>query len=72
VAHGHDEVTDAKFPSFEFDVSVRSMAAAGANAIAPYIFGILSNQFFGWPAPVLMLVLIVAAQFFHAISSRVR
>ena len=48
------------------------MAAAGANAIAPYIFGILSNQFFGWPAPVLMLVLIVAAQFFHAISSRVR
>ncbi|WP_284507304.1 2-hydroxycarboxylate transporter family protein [Caballeronia sp. ATUFL_M2_KS44] len=70
VAHGHDEVTDAKSPSFEFDVS--SVAAAGATAIALYLLGVLSNQFFGWPAPVVMLVLVVAAQFFHVISPRVR
>lgn len=70
VAQGHDEVIDAKSPSFEFDVS--SVAAAGATAIALYLLGVLSNQFFGWPAPVVMLVLVVAAQFFQLVSPRVR
>jgi Na+/citrate or Na+/malate symporter len=56
--------------SFEFDVS--SVAAAGATAIALYLLGVLSHQFFDWPAPVVMLVFVVAAQLFQIVSPRVR
>ena len=70
VAQRDDDVTDAKSASFEFDVS--SVAAAGATAIALYLLGVLSHQYFGWPAPVVMLVLVVAAQFFQLVSPRVR
>ncbi|SAK77660.1 citrate carrier protein [Caballeronia temeraria] len=70
VAHGDDDVTGAKAASFEFDVS--SVAAAGATAIALYLLGVLSHQYFDWPAPVVMLVLVVAAQFFQLVSPRVR
>jgi malate:Na+ symporter len=70
VAQEHDDATNAPSPSFEFDVS--SVAAAGATAIALYLLGVLSHQFFGWPAPVVMLVLVVAAQFFQVVSPRVR
>jgi malate:Na+ symporter len=67
---GHDEVVDSQSASFEFDVS--SVAAAGATAIMLYLLGVLSHQFFDWPAPVVMLVLVVAAQFFQLVSPRVR
>jgi malate:Na+ symporter len=70
VAQDHDEVAKSASASFEFDVS--SVAAAGATAIALYLLGVLSHQFFGWPAPVVMLVLVVAAQFFQVVSPRVR
>lgn len=70
VAQRDDDVTDAKSASFEFDVS--SVAAAGATAIALYLLGVLSHQYFDWPAPVVMLVLVVAAQFFQLVSPRVR
>lgn len=56
--------------SFEFDVG--SVAAAGSTAIAFYLLGVLSHQLFGWPAPVVMLVLVVAAQLFQLVSPRVR
>jgi Na+/citrate or Na+/malate symporter len=56
--------------AFEFDVS--SVAAAGATAIALYLVGQLSHQWFGWPAPVVMLLLVVAAQLLQAVSPRVR
>ncbi|MCP3728704.1 2-hydroxycarboxylate transporter family protein [Paraburkholderia sp. CNPSo 3272] len=65
-----DDVADAKSASFEFDVS--SVAAAGATAIALYLLGVLSHQYFDWPAPVVMLVLVVAAQFFQIVSPRVK
>jgi malate:Na+ symporter len=70
VDKGHDEVVDSQSASFEFDVS--SVAAAGATAIMLYLLGVLSHQFFDWPAPVVMLVLVVAAQFFQLVSPRVR
>ncbi|CAG9208855.1 Citrate/malate transporter [Paraburkholderia sabiae] len=70
VAEGDDDVTGAKPASFEFDVN--SVAAAGATAIALYLLGVLSHQYFDWPAPVVMLVLVVAAQFFQVVSPRVR
>jgi malate:Na+ symporter len=66
----HDDIADTQGPSFEFDVS--SVAAAGATAIAFYLVGVLSHQYFDWPAPVVMLVLVVAAQFFALVSPRVR
>jgi malate:Na+ symporter len=65
----HDDVANARAPSFEFDVS--SVAAAGATAIAFYLVGVLSHLYFDWPAPVVMLVLVVAAQFFQLVSPRV-
>ncbi|SAK74169.1 citrate carrier protein [Caballeronia hypogeia] len=65
-----DDVGSAQSPSFEFDVN--SVAAAGATAIALYLLGVLSHQYFDWPAPVVMLVLVVAAQFFQLVSPRVR
>ncbi|MDR5759127.1 2-hydroxycarboxylate transporter family protein [Caballeronia sp. LZ035] len=70
LAQADDEVTEARAPSFEFDVS--SVAAAGATAIALYLVGVLSHQYFDWPAPVVMLVLVVGAQFFQLVSPRVR
>jgi malate:Na+ symporter len=70
LAQADDEVTEARAPSFEFDVS--SVAAAGATAVALYLVGVLSHQYFDWPAPVVMLVLVVAAQFFQLVSPRVR
>ncbi|WP_244197636.1 2-hydroxycarboxylate transporter family protein [Caballeronia ptereochthonis] len=70
IAEGGDEVADSKGASFEFDVS--SVAAAGATAVALYLLGVLSHQYFDWPAPVVMLVLVVAAQFFQVVSPRVR
>lgn len=65
---GDGEVTGAPL-GFEFDVS--SVAAAGATAIAFYLLGVLSHQLFDWPAPVVMLVLVVAAQLFQLVSPRV-
>ncbi len=70
VAEGDDGVTGATPASFEFDVN--SVAAAGATAIALYLLGVLSHQYFDWPAPVVMLLLVVAAQFFQVVSPRVR
>jgi len=70
IAGGDDDVTGANPLSFEFDVS--SVAAAGATAIALYLVGVLSHQYFDWPAPVVMLVMVVAAQFFQIVSPRVR
>ncbi|AOJ16303.1 2-hydroxycarboxylate transporter family protein [Burkholderia vietnamiensis] len=70
VTEGDDDVAGAKPASFEFDVN--SVAAAGATAIALYLLGVLSHQYFDWPAPVVMLVLVVAAQFFQVVSPRVR
>jgi malate:Na+ symporter len=72
IAQGRDDGidSDSKGPTFEFDVS--SVAAAGATAIALYLLGVLSHQYFDWPAPVVMLVLVVGAQFFQIVSPRVR
>jgi CCS family citrate carrier protein len=64
------ETSTAAPVAFEFDVS--SVAAAGATAIALYLVGQLSHQWFGWPAPVVMLLLVVAAQLLQAVSPRVR
>lgn len=50
---------------------VRWLAAAGATAIALYLIGELSHQWLGWPAPVVMLLLVIAAQLFHVVSPRV-
>lgn len=66
---GDGEITGAPL-TVEFDVS--SVAAAGATAIALYLLGVLSHQLFDWPAPVVMLVLVVAAQLFQVVSPRVR
>ncbi|SAL88256.1 citrate carrier protein [Caballeronia arvi] len=70
IAGSDDGAGQPAAPSFEFDVS--SVAAAGATAIALYLLGVLSHQLFGWPAPVVMLVLVVAAQLFQVVSPRVR
>lgn len=70
VASSDDDVTGTQPQSFEFDVS--SVASAGATAIALYLIGVLSHQYFDWPAPVVMLVMVVAAQFFQVVSPRVR
>ncbi|PTB21824.1 malate permease [Trinickia symbiotica] len=70
IAGSAEGTAKAAAPSFEFDVS--SVAAAGATAIALYLLGVLSHQLFGWPAPVVMLVLVVAAQLFQVVSPRVR
>ncbi|AUT68791.1 2-hydroxycarboxylate transporter family protein [Paraburkholderia hospita] len=69
-ADGSDEDIAQRPASFEFDVG--SVAAAGSTAIAFYLLGVLSHQLFGWPAPVVMLVLVVAAQLFQVVSPRVR
>jgi Na+/citrate or Na+/malate symporter len=42
------------------------------TAIALYLLGVLSHQLFDWPAPVVMLVFVVAAQLFQVVSPRVR
>ena len=68
--HADDDAMHDAPQSFEFDVS--SVAAAGATAIALYLLGMLSQQLFGWPAPVVMLILVVAAQLFQIVSPRVR
>jgi len=70
VAEADDEAVRPTPPSFEFDVS--SVAAAGATAIALYLLGVLAHQWFDWPAPVVMLVLVVAAQLFQVVSPRVQ
>ncbi|KAA1006969.1 2-hydroxycarboxylate transporter family protein [Paraburkholderia panacisoli] len=70
VAEDNDAGMNPAPLSFEFDVS--SVAAAGATAIALYLLGVLSHQLFDWPAPVVMLVLVVAAQLFQVVSPRVR
>lgn len=70
VATAEDESPATQPLSFAFDVS--SVAAAGATAIALYLLGVLSQQLFGWPAPVVMLVLVVAAQLFQVVSPGVR
>jgi CCS family citrate carrier protein len=69
-ADGSDNDVAQRPASFEFDVG--SVAAAGSTAIAFYLLGVLSHQLFGWPAPVVMLVLVVAAQLFQVVSPRVR
>jgi Na+/citrate or Na+/malate symporter len=69
-SHADDEAMRNAPQSFEFDVS--SVAAAGATAIALYLLGVLSHQLFDWPAPVVMLILVVAAQLFQVVSPRVR
>lgn len=51
---------------------MRWLAAAGATAIALYLIGELSHQWFGWPAPVVMLLLVTAAQVCQVVSPRVR
>ncbi|VVD59237.1 Citrate/malate transporter [Pandoraea iniqua] len=56
--------------SQSFDAS--SLAAAGGTAIALYLLGVLSHQWFNWPAPVVMLVFVVIAQLFQIVSPRVR
>ncbi|MCI3204877.1 MULTISPECIES: 2-hydroxycarboxylate transporter family protein [Pandoraea] len=53
-----------------FDAS--SLAAAGGTAIALYLLGVLTYQWFNWPAPVVMLVFVVIAQVFHVVSPSVR
>lgn len=53
------------------DVDVSSVAAAGGTAIALYLVGVLTNKLFGWPAPVIMLVLVIAAQLFQIVSPQV-
>ncbi|MFT4065239.1 2-hydroxycarboxylate transporter family protein [Paraburkholderia sp.] len=68
--HADDDTMQNAPPSFEFDVN--SVAAAGATAIALYLLGVLSHQLFDWPAPVVMLVLVVAAQLFQVVSPSVR
>ncbi|MGH8781735.1 2-hydroxycarboxylate transporter family protein [Paraburkholderia sp.] len=56
--------------SFEFDVS--SVAAAGGTAIALYLLGVVSNRLFGWPAPVVMLLLAVIVQVGRLVSPSVQ
>jgi len=70
VVESNDGPANSAALSFEFDVS--SVASAGATAIALYLLGALSQQLFGWPAPVVMLVLVVSAQLFQVVSPRVR
>jgi len=69
-----NQVTEASAAPEEssqsFDAS--SLAAAGGTAIALYLLGVLSHQWFHWPAPVVMLVFVVIAQLFQIVSPRVR
>lgn len=65
-----DDAAITEVPSRDFDVG--SVAAAGATAIALYLLGVLSHQLFGWPAPVVMLMLVVGAQLFQVVSPDVR
>ena len=53
----------------QFDV--HAIAAAGTTAITFYLLGVLSHQFFDWPAPVVMLLLAVAAQLLQLVSPQV-
>jgi malate:Na+ symporter len=70
VAESDDRPGHTEAPSFEFDMS--SVAAAGATAIALYLVGVLTQQLFGLPAPVVMLAFVVAAQLFQIVSPSVR
>lgn len=53
-----------------FDVT--QFAAAGAVAIGFYLVGGVAHAFFGWPAPVVMLLLAVFAQLGQAVAPDVR
>lgn len=68
-----DLVGEAQSPlqaSTKPDVDASSVAAAGGTAIALYLVGVLTHHLFGWPAPVVMLVLVIAAQLFQ-IATRI-
>lgn len=64
------DAADASQGAQSFDAA--SVAAAGGTAIALYLLGVLSHQWFNWPAPVVMLVFVVIAQLFQIVSPRVR
>ena len=70
-----DLVGEAQSPlqaSTKPDVDASSVAAAGGTAIALYLVGVLTHHLFGWPAPVVMLVLVIAAQLFQIVSPQVK
>jgi len=68
-AVANDDLDSNTAPPLQFDV--RSIAAAGTTAISFYLIGVLSHQLFDWPAPVVMLLLAVAAQLFQLVSPQV-
>ncbi|AJC20297.1 2-hydroxycarboxylate transporter family protein [Pandoraea pulmonicola] len=70
VGETHDDAPQAQDSVHGFDAA--SVAAAGGTAIALYLLGVLSHQWFGWPAPVVMLVFVVIAQLLQIVSPRVR
>lgn len=59
---GASERTPSRIPD------MATLAAAGITAITFYLVGQLTQQWFGWPAPVVMLFLAVAAQLARAVS----
>ncbi|WP_347554185.1 2-hydroxycarboxylate transporter family protein [Robbsia sp. KACC 23696] len=73
IASAQDEAREeSPFEEASAGIDVTALAAAGATAIALYLAGMLLQQTLGWPAPVMMLLFVVAAQIFHLVSPSVR
>lgn len=54
------------------DGNVQNIAAAGMIAVTLYLTGVLAQQLFSFPAPVVMLALAVALKLFHGITPRLQ
>lgn len=67
----HDEMTSTKEEIIgQMDVS--QIAAAGSMAIAFYILGTVFYRLWGWPAPIMMLVLAIFAKLTRAIPPQLQ
>jgi CCS family citrate carrier protein len=66
---GHDEMLDdGKAHGLTPDVA--DIAAAGVMAVMLYLIGVLTQQLWNWPAPVVMLFLAVILKLARAVSPR--
>ncbi len=69
--HGDDDLLAGAEP-VKPDGNVQNIAAAGMIAVTLYLAGALSQQLWGFPAPVVMLALAVALKLFHGITPRLQ
>lgn len=53
-------------------MDVTHVAAAGSFAIALYLLGVMAARLWGWPAPVVMLVLAVIVKLTRAVSPKLQ